>query len=477
MTRTFNMEEFVLDRALPIGLFIVSIAIGLTRFGGALNIAFPIMATFVAIILYYNKPLGYLSFALWIWMLTPFIRRLSDFQGEYHTVSILLIAPLAVTIVSAASVLRYRDRLDSRLLLPLFVMLIILVYGFFIGALKGGFASAALGLANWGVPVVFAIHVLILPEDGIDKARVMLRALIFGGIVIGGYGIFQFVALPPWDVYWMESSDLTSIGQPFAFSVRVFSTLNSPGPFAQYIAAASLAAFTTYSRVRLPSMMLAIISLLLTLVRATWGAWFISLLLLYYLAPRNQKAGYVGVALAASIIITPIVAITPLGTTIGDRIAKLSSGSEDDSYMERQALYASFTRTALTSVTGVGLGQTSVIAGRLDSDRYVSEVTTIDSGLLETFYSLGLLATIYFGAIGVLTMRAWPRSSEPFTIALFIVAFVNIPIMIFGNSFVSPTGMLFYPFLAAAIAAKSPKMSGGAKSRRLAKMDPVDGGA
>jgi len=450
-------DDWILDQLLPIGLFAGSALVCLTAYGGLVNFAFPALALLVGLLLYTRRPLTFLSFTLWVWMLAPLLRRMSDFQGGYQTVSVLLTAPLAVTVIGAVSFARYRRELDGRTLLPVFAMLAVIVYGFFRGALNGGLTAAALALANWAVPLIFAVHVLILPEDPWNKARVMLRALVFGGVALGLYAIVQFVLLLPWDAYWMIESGLTSIGAPFPFSVRVFSTLNTPGPYAQFAAAASLAAFTTQSRNRWISMMLGIVGLLLTLVRAVWGSWMVCLLLLFAWAPKAQKTNYVIAAFAAIVVVTPVVAVTPLGSSIGTRIGDLTDASSDASYLERRRLYLEFTQTALTSVFGVGLGQTSVTSSRLGGQQAGSDVTTIDSGLLDAFYSLGLLASVFFTGMAVLIVRAWPRRDDPFGTAAFIVAFVNVPIIVFGNSFIAPTGILFYPFLAAAIAVKTAK--------------------
>ncbi len=58
------------------------------------------------------------------------------------------------------------------------------------------------------------------------------RALPIIALVAGTYGIVQFLVLPDWDMAWMISSDLTSIGRPEPFQVRIFGMSESPGPFA-----------------------------------------------------------------------------------------------------------------------------------------------------------------------------------------------------------------------------------------------------
>ena len=63
------------------------------------------------------------------------------------------------------------------------------------------------------------------------------------GAIVGLYGIYQFFKLPSWDRDWMIASGLTTVGHPYPMQVRVFGTLESPGPYACFVGVAILAAF------------------------------------------------------------------------------------------------------------------------------------------------------------------------------------------------------------------------------------------
>ncbi|WP_141216224.1 MULTISPECIES: hypothetical protein [Nocardiaceae] len=65
-----------------------------------------------------------------------------------------------------------------------------------------------------------------------DLWPAIYKTFPFIGLVIGGYGVYQFFALPSWDRAWMVASKLSSIGAPVPEQVRVFGTAESPGPFA-----------------------------------------------------------------------------------------------------------------------------------------------------------------------------------------------------------------------------------------------------
>ncbi|MGQ7365911.1 hypothetical protein ACTGWM_10080, partial [Streptococcus suis] len=88
----------------------------------------------------------------------------------------------------------------------------------------------------------------------------------------------------------MRGSALESIGAPIPRMVRVFSTLNSPGPYAQFVSASALIAIATRSRIRWGSIVFSLIGLLLSLVRAAWGSWAIALVMLFFWSNVRQKA-------------------------------------------------------------------------------------------------------------------------------------------------------------------------------------------
>ncbi|GGG21712.1 hypothetical protein GCM10007304_39420 [Rhodococcoides trifolii] len=84
-----------------------------------------------------------------------------------------------------------------------------------------------------------------------DVWGTMEALLPFIGLAIGLYGIYQFFVLPDWDVRWMESSKLTSIGKPLPQEVRVFGTGDAPNPFAALLSTALLVSVSRILQSRL----------------------------------------------------------------------------------------------------------------------------------------------------------------------------------------------------------------------------------
>ena len=436
----------------PAGLFFVLLLLGLSPFGRILNYLFAPSVVVMGITLLYMRPVSYLGFTMWVWMLTPFYRRLADVHGGYTDASFVMLAPIAVTACCCFSMAKNLRFGDPKALWPYVGLMVVLVYGFFSGALQNGLPAATLAMLNWGLPVLFAMHILTVPEDASEKARQVMLAMVWGGLVIGVYGLIQYLILPAWDAEWMRGSALESIGAPIPRMVRVFSTLNSPGPYAQFVSAAALIAIATRSRIRWGAIVFSLVGLLLSLVRAAWGSWAIALVMLFFWSNVRQKIAFAATALAAILLITPAIALSPLGETINARFATLSNASSDTSYLERVDLYRRFSSTALSSIAGVGLGRTGVISARLSgqSPGAVDATNNIDSGVLEIFYTFGLLGAVFLTMFGAIYVTSWPDRSNPYGVAAMVVATSCAPLIFFGNPLTGASGMLLYPFVALA---------------------------
>lgn len=445
-------ETPMLGVIVPAGLFVVLLLLGLSPLGRLLNYLFTPAMMVMGLALLYLRPVSYLGFTMWVWMLTPFYRRLSDVHGGYTDASLVMLAPIAVTACCGFAIASNIRRGSPKALWPYIGLMAVVIYGFFSGALQNGLPAATLALLNWVLPILFALHILTLQEEAGEKARQIMLAMVWGGLIIGVYGLIQYLILPAWDAEWMRGSALESIGAPIPRMVRVFSTLNSPGPYAQFVSASALIAIATRSRMRWGSIVFSLVGLLLSLVRAAWGSWAIALVMLFFWSNVRQKIAFAATALAAILVITPAIAFSPLGETINARFATLSNASSDTSYIERVDLYRRFSSTALSSIAGVGLGRTGVISARLSgqSPDAVDATNNIDSGVLEIFYTFGLLGAVFLAMFGAIYVTSWPDRSNPYGVAAMVVAMSCAPLVFFGNPLTGASGMLLYPFVALA---------------------------
>src|SRR6202012_4568390 len=98
--------------------FVTSLLIGAHQ-GTVLTLAFPMLAILTGLWLYFKSPARYIGFMWWVWFLSPEVRRLADWsKGSFTPTSLIQVAPLAVTMISALSLLRYYKLLAQRRGLP-----------------------------------------------------------------------------------------------------------------------------------------------------------------------------------------------------------------------------------------------------------------------------------------------------------------------------------------------------------------------
>ena len=66
-----------------------------------------------------------------------------------------------------------------------------------------------------------------------EQKQAVEKCFTWAVLLLGAYGIYQYIAPPPWDCAWLEGLpggyENLSFGHPTPFEIRVWSTSNSPG--------------------------------------------------------------------------------------------------------------------------------------------------------------------------------------------------------------------------------------------------------
>lgn len=176
---------------------------------------------FPAFLLALLKPKHLIAYTLLIWAVAPELRRFADwYEGVYHSVSLLSLAPLLTGATLAIPVLKeiHRIRKSSTRIILLFS--VALAYGALIGLAKNGIGSVY-DLANYIVPLLlipFFAVTRFKPKD-IDR---LLYAFANIAVLVAIYGIIQYLTVPPWDAFWMRNADMMSIGTPYPLKFASF---------------------------------------------------------------------------------------------------------------------------------------------------------------------------------------------------------------------------------------------------------------
>ncbi len=278
----------------------------------------------------------YVALAFWFWFLTPAMRRIIDFQVGWSDVNLIMLAPYLFTSFSAIELFRRMPVLFTRTYAPYLLILMGVIYGYLVGIVMAGLSVATYGLLTWFVPVAFGFYFAVNPDSFEANRRVVTRAFLWGALVMGIYGVHQFFFLLPWDKFWMIMVRMDSQGLPEPEHVRVFSTMNSSGPFATVLMAALLVALTSRGALRWPAAIAGLAAFGLSLVRAAWLGWVAAaIFLLLRLRGASSKLRLLVTCFGALSLIA-VVSSGPVGQVLKERLETFTSLEEDYSYQTRR---------------------------------------------------------------------------------------------------------------------------------------------
>lgn len=425
-----------------LGLFLFSALCIVAGAGKILNLAFPAGAFAVGAFLYFRYPILYVGFSWWVLFLTAFIRRLADYRGSFTDPSPILTAPYLVLGLTLITCWRYFPKVYRQGGLPFIVSFIGLFYSFLIGLINKQPAIVVRGALDWLTPVCFGFHLWVNWSNYPSYRQNLQRIFLWGVLVMGVYGVVQFVVAPEWDRLWLINTGLESSGGKAApFEMRVFSTLNSAEPFSGFMAAALILLFNEKGVLNIFASAGGYMSLLLTTVRSAWMGWLAGLLtLISSMKAKSQMRLIITIAMIA-VLVVPLTTIEPISQTISGRFNTLSSVEEDHSAQKRKETFQGNIGSALTNFIGDGIGGPGY-----------------DSSILLMLLHLGWFGTIPY-MVGMLLLifglfQSSEGSFDPFTTAsraIVMSILVRTPV---NNAVIGPSGVVLWAFLGMGMAAK-----------------------
>lgn len=444
-------SAFGRDTLPVVGLWGFTALLILAHQGTVLTLAFTVLSVAVGVWLYFVNPARYVGFMWWTWFLSPEVRRLADFgKGSFTPTSLIQVAPLAVTMLSGLSLIRYYPLLAQRRGLPLVLALAGLAYAFMIGVVANGPLAAAYDLANWVYPLLIGFHIMAHTRDYPEYRKTIVNSFIYGMLVMGAYGLVQFFVMPQWDAMWMIGSNMNSQGDPVPLGVRVFSTMNSSGPFAFAMMGAMVFVMAAQHRVRWIAAAFGFFSFALSLVRSTWGGWAIAMVIQLVKSSNRVRIRIVVSALVLAGLCVPLLAVGPVADRMQARVNTLVNLKDDQSYAARNQFYADFAKTAFTDVTGEGLGATGA-STKLSSGNNgeLGKYGSFDSGVMNIPFVLGWPGTVlYMSGVLWLLARAvrvsFQLKHDRYVSACLSLAVSIFAMLVFTNSLVGTGGLLLF---------------------------------
>lgn len=421
----------------------------LIKAGTIVRLAYPLGCMGTAIWLYCRYPTLYLGFTWWIWFLTPWLRRVIDFQNGWLEPNTVMLAPFLTTLVTLLTLIQSFPKMYQRGGLPFLLAIVAVLYGWLVGIIHWSFLPPSVPLLNWLTPILFGFHLFANWRQYPAYRQTLQRVFLWGVLVMGVYGIVQYLIAPGWDRLWLMNQDTQVWGIPEPLGIRVFSTMNSTQPFACVMAAGLVLLFSDRGGARFLAAGAGYLSFLLTLARSSWLGWGIALLLMTPSLQRRLQIRLVLSLLIITILVLPLVAIDPFANVIHTRIQTLFDISNDVSFNARLTGYSEALGLALSEVIGQGLGGI-IISSSLGLN---------DSGILSLFFILGWFGTIPYliGLVTLLmrTLRHVPGVQDAFAVASRAIAISTFVQMGLNESMLGVFGMVLWSFIGIALAAQT----------------------
>jgi hypothetical protein len=242
-------------------------------------------------------------------------------------------------------------------------------------------------------------------------------------------------------VVFEDIKPILPMGKPEPLGLRVWSTMNSPLHLATVMIPGTIWLFIGQGRLRIPGVVLGVLSLLLTTVRTAWGGWMVSLVALLGFLKGIVQMRLIAVILVLAILVVPFSTVEPFSQVIHSRVTSFSNVKDDESAKDRAHLYGRTLNLALSEVIGKENGT----------------LEPIDSGIIELLLTLGWMGAIpYIGGLLLIFYSLFQASKsnfDPFASAARAIVVGFLPMLAGSNVIVGISGIVFWGFLALGMAA------------------------
>lgn len=376
----------------------------------------------VGLFLYFRAPALYVGYTWWMVFLGSLIRRIIDYQAGYITFGRWGLPALLVACISLLTLFKYLPSAFRQGGGPFVIAFLGLAYAFLIGAVNGRpNARYILGFLEWLGPLVFGFHLFIQWRNYPQIRQVIQKSFVWGVLVMGGYGIYQFCVMPQWDVFYMQQISALSFGSPTPFKVRVFGTLGSPQSFAAVMMAGLMLLLSGQGILRFAASGTGYLSFLLTRARSGWLGWCVAMVLLLPALNLKLQVRLVTTILLMSLFVIPLVNMEPFSEVISERLdafVNIGSVVEDDKSLKgRREAHNELFNLATREVLGKGLGS-GIPGGTALGEK--------DTAILPLLFSFGWFGTVpYLGGILLMLIQIFQNQfarSDAFTSASRAIA-------------------------------------------------------
>ncbi|MGB3299779.1 MAG: O-antigen ligase domain-containing protein [Phormidesmis sp.] len=429
-----------------IALFIIATLLTLAGAPSLLNLSFTATAVIVGAFLYFKHPLLYIGFSWWLWFLSPLVRRLADYYASYTDPSPIILAPYVVSLISGLKMLTKLRSSKTNVSVCFIISATGTVYALLVGLIKASYVSAMTNSLEWICPVLFGFYMYSQWPNYPRLEKTVKQIFLWCVLITGAYGLIQYLVLPEWDQVWLQktieiSENARAFGSPEPLKVRVWSTMNSSGVFAQVMMAGLLLLLSEGSFLSSLAAPFGYLTFLLSLVRSAWIGWIVGIATLFTSLKSNLQIKLILTIVVAAVFALPLVFLDPFSGFITERVQSLTSPGEDGSAGARLDTYSRLLGAGLTNFVGNGFGFDNGL---------------LDSAILDILLTLGWIGTIFYigGALPLLRNLFSDHAvkQNTFSSAVRAVCLGTIAQMPFGSVMLGLPGMVLWSFLGLGLA-------------------------
>jgi hypothetical protein len=458
--QTVNSDAATGSLSAPVAVVAISLVLPIALYLGNVapvgRLLYPACNVALAGYLFARRSPWYTGHCLLVFCFVSLARRLIDSQAGWDPANPVLLTPYLCCAFTAISFVSYWYRSQPRYIGPVLVILCCTLYGLALAIVHERTVAGLADLLKWSVGPLFAVHVLANRDQLPHVRRILEAGLVYAGTAIAAYGIYQYISPPPWDVEWVNGVldlGMTSVGLPEPFSLRVFSTLNSPGSLGAILSAGIIVAGKRSLPIAIPTISLMVVGLALCQYRAIWAATALAVLMIVVSRPTVLKPANILAVLAVGAALSSTALIPAMREALVQRASSLTALEGDESLEDRLTQYRRLAHDE-ELVVGVGLGQNGTVR-KLDGLPPV----VIDSGLIDIWQSMGVvLGTLFLAAILTLIVPLFTEESKQpyhlaFDRAITVATFAQLPM---GSVHIGELGFCGWLFLALGIAGLTP---------------------
>lgn len=431
---------------LILGFICCSILLILAGAGRILNFAFPLGAFVVAVFLYFRAPILYMGFIWWVCFLSPLVRRLADYRSAFTEPSPILLAPFLVVLVTLVTLYKHFPKAYRQGGLPFILCFASILFGLCLGVVRTSLITVGIGGLKWLTPVLLSFHLFINWRDYPSYRQNIQRVFLWGVLVMGVYGVFQYLVAPEWDKFWLDSTEMVTAGKGESLGIRVWSTMNAYYTFAVFMMAGLLTLINRTGVLSISASAVGYLTFLLAKSRSAWLGWFGALLILFSSLKSKYQIRLIIIFMVIATVVVTMTNIEQFSDNINSRLETLSNIQDDNSAQGRLIAYELFFNNPLMALIGVGIGNKE-------------ETLVWDSGILDIFSSLGWFGgSVYLSGMLKLIFDLWQFSRRNIDQFMNIASAISMSIL-----FMSPLafshgdvhGICLWGFLGVGLAGKN----------------------